>query len=298
MKSGDPKEVSVRAVMRNANPSGVQLHNRIIVWEAVMKNRLTCVCLMSIVFLALFLSSVQAATILTYKFVPGQVLRYNFRYSTNTSVQSKLSDAEQTPDISTSMIGVLRCETTKVLLNGDAEIKVAFESLNMNIAGVQQTVDLSKMPVITTVLSPSGEVIKTQGLGNMPGAFGACDSCNIGGMIPRSSFPAEPLNVCDKWTQNVPFPMGGKLLVNAQLAAADSKTATIKQSICGDFDISSPLRAQGKISMDGSLLFSTADGDPVSSDAAGVMTMKASRGAKEMCFTTKIHTSMELITPK
>jgi hypothetical protein len=146
-----------------------------------------------------------------------------------------------------------------VLPNGDAEVVVTFDSLKMTASGSPIPLDTTTFPAVTMTMSPSGQVKSSQGIDKMSSAFGGMPFMDMGSLAQNSAFPARLLNIGDSWTQDVPFPMGGKLLVRAKLTGSDGRTAKIKQAITGKVNINSPMTAavtgatmnsKGDVSMD------------------------------------------------
>lgn len=246
-----------------------------------MTRRTTIWALLSMAFCALSLTAhAQDGVLLQYKFTPNELLRYNVSMAADITVQMNIPGVEQIPGIPVSMQGVMRQRTKRVLENGDAEIAVAFESLKMEASGTQIPIDVKTMPVITMVMSPSGQVKSSQGLEKMSAAFGGMPFADMGSLAQNSAFPQRPLNIGDTWTQDVPFPMGGKLQIQAQLAVAESGVAGIQQAMSGNINISSPMagdaqgqmaNSRGNILMNCNVYFSTERGVMLRSEGIGRM---------------------------
>lgn len=261
----------------------------------------------SIVVLCLIFSAIGAQAFaqdgikLQFKFVPNQLLRYKLNMVMNMTMQGGEMGGNTIP---MNMTAVMRQRVKQVLPNGDGEIAMAYESMQMDAMGNSMPSDVSKMPVMTVTMSPSGAVKKIVGLEKMSGALANSGQFgNMSNFVTGTALPLVAVKVGDKWTQEVNFPMLGKFKVNSQLAANDATTATFKQNASGNFDASSTMPAlaqmspKGTLTMNSTVVFALNEGYLLKSQGEGnvQMSMDMPNGAGTMNMVSQMQMTMELL---
>ena len=227
----------------------------------------------------------QESVKLDLKFNPGEVSRYKMIVDINLSLDASGPSSLQIPNLPMGIVVVMRQRTKRVLPNGDAEINAVVESLKMTMGNKTQQAPVNKIPVMTMVMSPKGEVKSMKGFENFTGACGGMDFVNPWNPGQYGALPSTELLVGESWSQSVPFPMGGNVQVIGMLLSANemlgkTSCAVIKQDIYGDLSFDKPLpgyngqnislppglKMKGRINGTGTTYFSTQQGRIIRSE--------------------------------
>jgi len=190
----------------------------------------------------------QETVRLEYKFKQGELLRYKMVMSATINMQMSMPDGSsgQMPSIPMQMVGVMRQRTRKVLPNGDAEVAYAFESMKVTVGDMTQQSPTEKIPVITMVISKNGVPKSIQGLEKLGGQSGYTQFISPETLGQYGALPEGDLKVGDTWSQDVPFPIGGRLQMSGKLLSTDTKlgsytVATFEQNTGGDINMNIPV---------------------------------------------------------
>lgn len=231
----------------------------------------------------------QDAVKLQYKFTPGELLRYKIQMDMTMEMQMTTPDGSQMPTIPVQMVMVMRQRTKSIQPNGDAEVAVAIESAKFSAMGASNTLPVNKMPVITMIVSPIGEVKGVKGMENLGAQFGQTPFMNPANMGQFNALlPTCEVKVGDTWGQEIPIPGGyGAMKVQGKLLSTDTpvgsyKTATFQQDLGGTFgfnmsmpflagDASNPspsMDMKGDLLANGTISFSPEEGRIIRSDGA------------------------------
>jgi hypothetical protein len=218
------------------------------------------------------------------------------------------------------MVVVTRQRVVKVLPGGDAQIDTVIESMHMNIMGSVIQYPTKSIPVITSIMSTSGQVKSTKGLEKMNkfgGANGLMNMLNMGSLNQNSTvLPSGPVHVGDKWTQDIPIPMGGEATVQCTLLSADTKlaggtVAVFGQNVDGRIDMGQVasydktgmhpnhgLELKGTVNSNGTVYFSAEKGRMIRTDGYSSMQISsivsAIQGGKDATMTIDAQIKFEM----
>ena len=252
--------------------------------EVVIMHRRFVILLLGLVVLASG-ALAQETVKIELKFNPGEVLRYKMVINMNMSMEANGPSSFQLPNVPINMVIVMKQRTKRVLPNGDAEVNAVIESMRMAMGDKVQQLPVNKIPVMTMVMSPSGEVKDMKGFEKFTSACGGMDFVNPWNMKQFGMLPSTELLVGESWSQSVPFPMGGSVqvigrLLSANEMVANTRCALIRQEIYGNLDFDKPipayngqsislppgLKMQGKIKGASETYFSTEKGRMIRTD--------------------------------
>ena len=182
------------------------------------------------------------------KFTPNEVVRYKMVMDMKMSLEANGASSFQLPNLPINMVVLMKQRTKRVLPNGDAEINAVVESMKMAIGQKVQQIPVNKIPVMSMVMSPSGEVRSMKGFEQFTSACGGMDFANPWNMKQFGMLPNNELIVGESWSQSVPFPMGGNIQVIGRLLSANesvgnTKCALIRQDLYGDLNFDKPIPA-------------------------------------------------------
>ncbi len=170
------------------------------------------------------------------KFTPGEVLRY--KLISDITMPSRPGSARR-EQIRADV--VFSEKTDRVLPNGDAEITIGYEQLNMLINGTQIDCSEDKLSTPKFIMSPNGAIKLVEGTDFSLEDAGRT-SFNLLG-IEGLTLPSTELKAGDMWSKTIkcPIPGGiGTLKVNGVLESASSKindstVAVLKHTMNGSF---------------------------------------------------------------
>jgi hypothetical protein len=163
---------------------------------------------------------------LQMKFVPGQLYRYKLEVTTTSALQS-----EDLPAVSHTAVvtAIIRERTKSILPDGQAQVALAYESLKMNLDGVESEVPATQIPTVVTQLSSAGALeyvpdgTKIRELLKIPD-YVSVTLPTIGDCyVPLSG---RPMKLGDTWSTNVSAdqsPVGLALRTNYEIIAIGEK---------------------------------------------------------------------------
>lgn len=244
-----------------------------------MAKRIVCLTILSVLFLCAF--SFAYGTVpslpLEYKFKQGSVNTYKFVMEMKITVPGTSMGSK-----TTKMSGKSTQKVLSVLSDGSAKIESIISDMKIVSLGTQSGQPVKSTRIVTT-MTKYGQVISVDGMDNLKSK--SLPGIDLSSMFNQSgaAFPGKPVEVGDTWKQSIPMPAFGanidvtSTLIDASAVVANMKTAKIKQTYSGRFDMAQIMKQLA-----------------ASSNSAGASAMAQIAGTLDMTGSSLVHFSPEL----